>query len=59
MILSTTNEGDTICDPFMGSGTIGIVCKKYNRNFIGIESDEKYFELAKNRINNLELEIIK
>lgn len=52
IILSTTNEGDTVCDPFMGSGTTGIACKKLNRNFIGIELDKEYFEIAKKRIGD-------
>jgi len=55
MILSTTNEGDTICDPFMGSGTIGMMCKKHGRNFIGIELNDTYFNISKTRINNLEI----
>lgn len=42
--------GDTILDMFMGSGTTGVVCKKTNRNFIGIELDEKYFRIAEERI---------
>ena len=46
-----SNEGDTIIDPFMGSGTTGVACKNLNRKFIGIEQDAKYFEIAKNRIN--------
>lgn len=41
----------TFCDPFMGSGTTGVACKKLGRKFIGIEKDEKYFEIAKSRIN--------
>ena len=41
----------TILDPFMGSGTTGVACVNTNRNFIGIELDEKYFEIAKERIN--------
>lgn len=49
-IESHSNEGDLILDPFMGSGTTGIACKNLNRNFIGIELDEKYFEIARNRI---------
>lgn len=45
-----SNENDTVLDCFMGSGTTGVACKNLNRNFIGIEKDEKYFEIAKNRI---------
>lgn len=45
---------DTILDPFMGSGTTGVVCKELNRNFVGIELDEKYFEIAKKRIEGVE-----
>lgn len=45
-----TNEGNVIIDPFMGSGTTGVACKNLNRNFIGIELDDKYFEIAKQRI---------
>jgi site-specific DNA-methyltransferase (adenine-specific) len=40
-----------ILDPFMGSGTTGVACKNLNRNFIGIEKDDKYFEIAEKRIN--------
>jgi DNA modification methylase len=49
-IKTWTNPGQTVMDPFMGSGTTGIACKNLNRNFIGIEKDEEYFEIAKNRI---------
>lgn len=52
IILATTQEGDTVLDPFMGSGVVGSVCKEVNRNFIGIEIDKVYFDLAKKRINN-------
>lgn len=45
-----TNEGDTVLDNVMGSGTTGIACLNLNRNFIGIEKDEKYFEMAEDRI---------
>lgn len=51
-IISWTNENDVILDPFMGSGTTGVACKHLNRNFIGIEIDQNYFEIAKNRIEN-------
>ena len=45
-----TNEGDTILDPFMGSGTTGVACARLNRNFIGIEINPQYFEIAQRRI---------
>ena len=45
-----SNENDTVLDCFMGSGTTGVACKELNRNFIGIELDDKYFEIAKKRI---------
>jgi DNA modification methylase len=45
-----TNENDVVVDPFMGSGTTGVACKNLNRNFIGIEMDKNYFEVAKKRI---------
>lgn len=51
-ILLSSDVGDMVLDPFMGSGTTGIVCKNIGRKFIGIEIDKKYFELAKDRIEN-------
>jgi site-specific DNA-methyltransferase (adenine-specific) len=50
IILIGSKEGDIVLDPFMGSGTTGVVAKRLNRNFIGIEIDENYFELARKRI---------
>ena len=50
-IISWSNEGDTVLDCFMGSGTTGLAAKNLNRKFIGIEKDEKYFEIANKRIN--------
>ena len=50
LIENSSLEGDVVLDPFMGSGTTGIACAKLNRKFIGIEIDEKYFEIAKQRI---------
>jgi site-specific DNA-methyltransferase (adenine-specific)/modification methylase len=47
-----TNENHTVLDPFMGSGTTGVACVNTNRNFIGIEMDDEYFEIAKERIYN-------
>jgi site-specific DNA-methyltransferase (adenine-specific) len=52
IILIGSKEGDMVLDPFMGSGTTGVVAKRLNRNFIGIEIDENYFELAKKRIES-------
>ena len=46
-----SNEGDTILDPTMGSGSTGISCQELNRKFIGIELDEKIFRTAEERIN--------
>lgn len=47
-----TNEEDTILDFTMGSGSTGVACKNLNRNFIGIENNEEYFKIAKDRILN-------
>ena len=49
-IISWSNEGDTVLDCFMGSGTTGVACKNLNRKFIGIEKDETYFKIAQDRI---------
>jgi len=51
LIKTYTNEGETVLDFTMGSGTTGVACKNLNRNFIGIELDKKYFEIAKERID--------
>lgn len=50
-IVSWSNEGDTVHDPFMGSGTTGKMAKQLNRDFIGIELDLEYFKIAEKRIN--------
>jgi site-specific DNA-methyltransferase (adenine-specific) len=50
LIKTYTNEGETVLDFAMGSGTTGVACKNLNRTFIGIELDEKYFEIASERI---------
>lgn len=49
-IENSSNELETVLDPFMGSGSTGVACKELNRNFIGMEIDEKYFNIAKDRI---------
>ena len=51
LIKTYTNEGDTVLDNCMGSGSTGVACVNTNRNFIGYELDEKYFEIAEKRIN--------
>ena len=51
LIVNSSQEGDTVLDPFVGSGTTGAVCVKTNRNFIGMELDENYFTTAQDRIN--------
>lgn len=52
LIKTYTNDGDTILDNCMGSGSTGVACINTNRKFIGIELDENYFNIAKNRIEN-------
>lgn len=56
-IISWSNEGDTVLDPFMGSGTTGVACLETGREFVGIEIDGSYFEMAEKRIQNAELRI--
>ena len=51
LIKTYTNEGETVLDFTMGSGTTGVACKNLNRNFIGIELDTDYFKIAEKRIN--------
>lgn len=51
LIKTYTNEGDTVLDFTMGSGSTGVAAKNLNRNFIGIEKDDNYFAIAKKRIN--------
>ena len=51
IILATTNKGDSIFDPFLGTGTTAVVAKKLGRKYFGVEKDKKYFQAAKQRIN--------
>ena len=51
LVKTYTNVGDTVLDNTMGSGTTGVACKNLNRSFIGMEMDEKYFEIAQRRIS--------
>ena len=57
LINTYTNENETVLDFTMGSGSTGIGCLNTNRKFIGIEMDDKYFEIASNRINNHKKEL--
>lgn len=50
LVKTYTNEGDTVLDNCMGSGSTGVACQNTNRNFIGIELDENYFNVAKERL---------
>jgi len=52
LIKTYTLEGETVFDNCMGSGSTGVACKNLNRDFIGMEKDDKYFEIAKNRIES-------
>ena len=55
LIKTYTNEDETVLDFTMGSGTTGVACVNTNREFIGIELDKKYFEIAQQRINKPKL----
>ncbi len=57
VILSSSNPGDLVLDPFFGSGTTGVVAKRLHRNWIGIEREEKYVRLAQKRIDALQPEL--
>ena len=53
LIKTYTNEGDTVLDFTMGSGSTGVACINTNRKFIGIELDENYFKIASDRIHKV------
>jgi site-specific DNA-methyltransferase (adenine-specific) len=57
LIKTYTNENETVLDFTMGSGSTGVACKNTNRNFIGIEQDENYFKIAKQRIKETEYKL--
>jgi site-specific DNA-methyltransferase (adenine-specific) len=50
LIKTYTNEGNTVLDPFMGSGSTGVACVNTDRDFIGIELKQDYFDIASSRI---------
>ncbi len=53
LVKASSNEGDIILDPFLGSGTTAVAARKLNRNFIGIEIDEKYCKIAEKRLKEI------
>lgn len=55
LIKNSSNEGETVLDPFMGIGAVGCAAKLLNRNFIGIEIDERYFKIAQTRIDSMQI----
>lgn len=55
LVTTYTNKGDWILDNCMGSGTTGVACKKLGRNFIGIELEKEYFDIAEKRISECEV----
>ena len=57
LIKTYSNEGETILDNTMGSGSTGVACVNTNRNFIGIELNEEYFKIAERRIEEAKIEI--
>jgi DNA modification methylase len=50
-VLASTKENDLVLDPFTGSGTVGVVAVKHGRNFVGIELNEDYVQIARQRIS--------
>ena len=55
LLLAYSNDGDTVLDNCMGSGSTGVACANLNRNFIGMELKQEYFDIATERINNARL----
>jgi site-specific DNA-methyltransferase (adenine-specific) len=58
LIKTYTDEGDTVLDFVMGSGSTGVACLNTNRNFIGIELNEKYFKIAKERCSEYQSKLL-
>lgn len=54
IILASTKKGDYILDPFVGSGTTGVVAKKLGRRFIGIDSEREYLRIARTRLERVD-----
>lgn len=58
LVKTYTNEGETVLDNCMGSGSTGVACVNTGRKFIGIEKDLKYYNIAKNRINKIKEQLV-
>ena len=58
LIKTYSNENDLVLDFTMGSGSTGVACRNTNRNFIGIELDDEYFDIAKERVNNCQSKLV-
>ena len=56
-IIGILPDDVTIVDPFMGTGTTGLACIEYGKDFVGIEMDEYYFDIAKSRLVEAKLEV--
>ena len=56
---ASTKENDFVLDPFFGSGTVGVVCQDFNRQFVGIELNDEYVKIARTRLDILELPVLK
>lgn len=56
MVINCTNPGDTVLDPFMGSGTTGVACVQTGRNFIGIEKEPEYYAIGEKRIKQAQMQ---
>ena len=52
LVENSSQENELVLDPFMGIGSTGIACKELNRDFIGVEIDDKYYNIANSRIEN-------
>lgn len=57
IVRHSTGEGATVLDPFMGSGTTGVACVQTGRNFIGIEIEKQYYDIAERRIREAQQQL--
>lgn len=57
LVQSATREGDSVLDPFLGSGTTAVVCQNLNRNFTGVEIEQKYIEIAERRLRQTQADL--